>query len=362
MAKPGAVQAYPWEALETIPKGLIRVLNTLDAPTDDCPAVGRALSDLLGRDVEVVFKHFCDPGPIQASNQALHFLADDDSFGAALEVEPQLVDALITCLLRQTPGVASARVLDQAGIRGFVARLCIEGARSLRPPVGLRVVDGPADALPAPAGIKATVLFDGKPYTVSCAVARVRPNPLVAEPKRLARLGRVTLRVPLVGALCRLDRSDLMVLQEHDAIVSDDWWFDKDFSGSLALAAEGSTRAAFFEIVGERSAKLSGVRELPLAEEDLMADPDSDSAPTEVADSIAEAVLEAPVVVRIEVATVSMSAADFAELRPGSVIETDQRIGQLATLRVAGREIAQGELVTIDGELGVRIRKLTRGN
>lgn len=362
MVKAGTVQAYPWEALETIPKGLVRALNTLAPPTEDCAALGRGLSELLGREVEVLFKRFCDPRSLTESNQAFHFATEDESFSLALDVEPQLADALITGLLRQAPGVAGSRVLDQPGIRGFVARVCVEGARGLSPPVHLRVIDHPAPPPTPPTGIIATVLFDGKPYTVRCAVARLRPGAIERDPVRLARLGQVDLRVPLVGALVELARSDLMLLRENDAIVGGGWWFDAQVSGSLGLAAEGASRAAFFEITGERSAKLTGVRELPLAEDYTMADTDSDSATTEVADSVAEAVLDAPVVVRIEVATVSMRAAAFAALRPGSVIETDQRIGQLATLRVAGREIAQGELVTIDGELGVRIRKLTRGD
>ena len=71
-----------------------------------------------------------------------------------------------------------------------------------------------------------------------------------------------------------------------------------------------------------------------------------------------EAVLEAPLVVRIELGTVSLSARDWAELRPGDVLETAQAIGQNVVLRIAGREVARGELVDVEGELGVRIQAL----
>ena len=75
-------------------------------------------------------------------------------------------------------------------------------------------------------------------------------------------------------------------------------------------------------------------------------------------DTLTDAVLEAPVVVRVELGQVSMPASDWAKLRPGDVIETGQRIAEPVVLRIAGRAVARGELVDVDGELGVRIQEL----
>ena len=74
-----------------------------------------------------------------------------------------------------------------------------------------------------------------------------------------------------------------------------------------------------------------------------------------------EAVLDAPVVVRVEVGTISLTAAEWAALAPGDVIETGRRINEPVVLRVAGREVARGELVEVEGELGVRIREILSG-
>jgi flagellar motor switch/type III secretory pathway protein FliN len=71
-------------------------------------------------------------------------------------------------------------------------------------------------------------------------------------------------------------------------------------------------------------------------------------------------VLESPVVVRVEVGAVTLSAREWAELGPGDVIETGRRIADPVVLRVAGREVARGELVNLEGELGVRIREVVR--
>jgi flagellar motor switch/type III secretory pathway protein FliN len=71
--------------------------------------------------------------------------------------------------------------------------------------------------------------------------------------------------------------------------------------------------------------------------------------------------LDAPLVVRVEVGSVTLTARDWAALRPGDVLETGLRLSEPAVLRVAGREVARGELVSIDGELGVRIHEIIEG-
>ena len=74
-----------------------------------------------------------------------------------------------------------------------------------------------------------------------------------------------------------------------------------------------------------------------------------------------EVLASVPVVVRIEMGSVTLSAGDFAALRPGDIIETSNPIGEPVVLRVGGRAVAQGELVNIEGQLGVRICELFDG-
>ena len=73
------------------------------------------------------------------------------------------------------------------------------------------------------------------------------------------------------------------------------------------------------------------------------------------ADTTARVLDDAPVVVRVELGTVEMKAREWAELAPGDVIALGRKLGEPAILRVAGVEVARGELVQIDGEYGVRI-------
>ena len=62
--------------------------------------------------------------------------------------------------------------------------------------------------------------------------------------------------------------------------------------------------------------------------------------------------------VRVEVASVTLTAREWAKLGPGDVIETGVPLAEPVVLRVGGREVARGELVSVDGELGVRIREI----
>lgn len=64
---------------------------------------------------------------------------------------------------------------------------------------------------------------------------------------------------------------------------------------------------------------------------------------------------DAPVDVVVEVARIAMPLGELAALRPGEVLVTGRALGERVTLRVGERTIALGELVDVDGEIGVRI-------
>lgn len=50
---------------------------------------------------------------------------------------------------------------------------------------------------------------------------------------------------------------------------------------------------------------------------------------------------------------------DILSLAPGSVIELDRQVGEPAELLVAGRLVARGEVVVVDGNFGLRVTELT---
>jgi flagellar motor switch protein FliM len=86
-------------------------------------------------------------------------------------------------------------------------------------------------------------------------------------------------------------------------------------------------------------------------------DDDGGDAPSVEAAGLLDDVTVAMVV---EVGRVMVSAADVMGLRPGQVIELSRAPGEPVDLVVDGKKIGKGELVEIDGELGVRILSLSR--
>jgi flagellar motor switch/type III secretory pathway protein FliN len=64
---------------------------------------------------------------------------------------------------------------------------------------------------------------------------------------------------------------------------------------------------------------------------------------------------DVPVVVRVEIGAAEMRAREWAAVAAGDVIALGRRIAEPVVLRVGGVEVARGELVEIEGEVGVRI-------
>jgi flagellar motor switch protein FliM len=67
---------------------------------------------------------------------------------------------------------------------------------------------------------------------------------------------------------------------------------------------------------------------------------------------------EAPIQIRVELGRVRMTVAELAELSPGSILELRKDPEQPVSLLVEDRVVARGEIVRIEGELGVRILSL----
>jgi type III secretion protein Q len=69
----------------------------------------------------------------------------------------------------------------------------------------------------------------------------------------------------------------------------------------------------------------------------------------------------APVLLEVELATVAVPLRDLARIAPGAVLPLGlDRSGQV-TLRIGDRAVARGELVEVDGAVGVRIASLAEG-
>lgn len=73
----------------------------------------------------------------------------------------------------------------------------------------------------------------------------------------------------------------------------------------------------------------------------------------------ADALRDLHVEVTVELATQSVSLEALAAWGVGAVVEFPQRLGETVVVRAGGRVVARGELVNVEGQVGVRITALS---
>jgi flagellar motor switch protein FliM len=86
---------------------------------------------------------------------------------------------------------------------------------------------------------------------------------------------------------------------------------------------------------------------------------DDNDRPTPDATPPSDALLrELPVQITCEIGRVTLSAREVLELRPGAVVPVGRPLAGPVDLTAGGRVLARGELVDVEGEIGVRVTEL----
>jgi flagellar motor switch/type III secretory pathway protein FliN len=277
-------------------------------------------------------------------------------FTATIEVEHALAIELIARALRRAPPMLPGDLEDgdMATLGGGLAALVAAVGR------------GYADALRVRAAGSSEAIFDegrderrgwdtgtfhvtvaGSTYTARLhlpAATRAIPRPFRAE--HLARLGATPIEIPIVAATTRSSVVELSTLATGDAWMLGTAPWARTLRGDVVLAAPGAERGACAALVeGGRLVLGVGAQDLG-----------GDEMPEEGAiEPITLAVGDVPVVIRVEVGTARMTAREWASLAPGDVVGLARDLAAPVVLRVGGVEMAHGELVDIEGEMGVRI-------
>jgi flagellar motor switch/type III secretory pathway protein FliN len=174
-------------------------------------------------------------------------------------------------------------------------------------------------------------------------------------PPPLTLRGAFPVNLPLVVGVCTALPSELSKLSVGDAwSCGDGWWIDTQPAGTGVLVSPGGETGFVVDLASDGSIVVRGeTRHVPIEEASGAMD-----ETTELTDAVTDAVAHTPVVVRVELGSVSLLAREWSEIRAGDVIRTDQRVGEPVRLRIGGREVARGELVDVEGELGVKITDL----
>lgn len=361
MARP--IARFPWELLDVVPKSTVRLagrLRSLAERTLALDLVARSLEDALAGECHLVVERLstgrCAP---PGDGLTLHF--DLDGLVASLWFEGDLAAALVARVLDRAAPFASPEFRNDPSTAGAVAAIVVEVCRRC----GHRPVCVRREPPPDSDGVHVALsaLIDERPYRFRAwACATDALSSALAEPS-LEGLRDVPISLPLVASTCVAEPDDLRALVPGDVFMPGSWTARAEnrgtardenvLQGKFALAAPDSDRGVWVDSTPDGKLVLSAhIAALP-------SDPTETETPMEdVKKTLAEAVLDAPIVVRVELGAVTLSARQWSELRPGDVLETGRRLNAPAILRVAGREVARGELVNVDGELGVRIRQI----
>ena len=303
------------------------------------------------------------------------FLLRGNGIVIFLSLEPQLVALLVRRVLGQPPRIDSGAALGPATV-GAATAMVAEVARrvSRQGPLvpDLSVArDGRPSAIALGSQLAWTVDFwmrlEGTAYAGFVAVSPDVPN-VGGTPRRPTNgSSRVPITLPLLLARCVLGGDDYRSLCVGDVVVPDSdtsRWLTAVYGGAplpdevnVSLCSPGATRAL---VLSSRGGKLclAGSTEMsydvPVASKQVGG---SESNQATLEAPTADVVMDAPVVVHLELGSVTLSAQSWLELRVGDVVCSDLPVGRPVTLRVAARAVAEGELVAVDGHVGVRIQR-----
>jgi flagellar motor switch/type III secretory pathway protein FliN len=317
----------------------------------DLDAVGRALGDLAGARIELAPRSGGRPPTRE------HFSEVALELGGApigLGVSPDLATALLARVLGRSLAIERQDAGLDPALCGALSALAVEVARrTAREPVALAQSPLGEPSLV----IEVTVRVDGKPHAAYVALGKTRPGS--EPPATVDELDGVVVSLPVVIAVSLATRAELAALVPGSAWLPGAGAFvDARGVGRGVLAAPNGDGGAPVDLTADGRIVLREGR-IALAPDETSAG-HGDMAEADGDDTLTQAVLEAPVVVRVELGAVSMSASDWAKLRPGDVIETGLRVAEPVVLRIAGHAVARGELVDVDGELGVRVKELVK--
>ncbi|MDB4995809.1 MAG: Type secretion inner rane protein [Myxococcaceae bacterium] len=379
IAAGASARPFPWASLDSTTHAAIGARAALRrfAEHEEASAIVRALEAMTGTRVDVRLRRVdvttarggaerALPGAFAIAIEEPDATRTGDaeptqpSARLWVEVEPELATAIVACALRRAaPRVPVASPSPRmAGALAAVVAAALRRAQSSRPlrvlAAGLASEVWPARSEDAIVIATVTVVLGDDAFLARVATTRATLDALPSVRREdgagtanavaaLAAVGEVRLAVPVVLAMSLASREELSALAVGDA------WMPglrgrAGVAGPVLLAAASSDRGARADLGDDgRLVVRDGSEDLSMAGDNV----------------VSENAAEAPVVVRVEIGAVELPARAWAAVAPGDVVALAHRVADPVVLRANGVEVARGELVEIEGEVGVRILSLT---
>jgi len=182
--------------------------------------------------------------------------------------------------------------------------------------------------------------------------------------QRRERLRGLPVPLTIEAGYGFLSASEVVALRPEDIVILDHFGPRPVTGGPVALRLRGGVFPAFLDGAGVTIMSPFHLRAESMADDK----PDSPSAehpstntePTTQPSAPSEHLLrELPVQITCEIGRVTLTAREILELRPGAVVPVGRPLAGPVDLTAGGRVVARGELVDVEGELGVRVTEVT---
>ena len=341
------------------------------------PELPRELRDVAGLGhpmaIEGLPLERCVPGAIAASlsDPLVALVLDDGAVRGprvVIEVEPRLASIVIDRALGGE-GTASEPFVPSDVERGVLAYVAARFAAHIAPgvlrvsavitsPLALAHAVGDAGALVWPARVALGEHRGMARVWIPDALLARASSALPPSPARVASLATLRASCALSIGTATLAASELAALELGDVVVpeaSDARLEGGVLAGEARLAVIGGAWSARVEL-RTSALVIVAIEQTSSARPARLEEPMSGAE--DGTDRMLRAAGETPVALAVELARVELTVAQLASLRAGEVLTTGTMVGTQVSLRAGDRVVARGELVDVEGELGVRILEL----
>lgn len=362
MISPGSRwKPYPWHTLDRLGRDEVLALQGFRrwaASTARLERMQAILEEWAGAKVQVRVRSTrpaaVDSPIADGVTLSISTAGEGPGEGARVELEAALAAHLVARALRRPPPVVikpAAVTETVAGAAAAVVAALLRRSHAGQA-VDVRVADGSAAAGGDSVAVTLTVVVGDEAFRARVIAPRAAlpaGRPVGHWSKgRLAGLGATPLSVPVVACRATLSIAEAGALGPGDVLVLPPDVLPADGSGRVALCAPASDLGAAADLVEGRRLVLRPGREHLGMTEERMVDEGGGGA-------LIESIGDVPVVVRVEIGEATLPARDWASLAPGDVVTLGRRVGEHVLLRIGGVPVARGELVDVEGEVGVRV-------
>jgi flagellar motor switch/type III secretory pathway protein FliN len=376
---------FPWTSLDATTASELAALGDVRRWVETnvrLDAFSRALNEILGSEIRILVRRARPWTPRRGEDGGIGvLLAISDrgatATGAVLDIEPALATAIVARAIRRpVPVIVDTTRPPSPGAAGALAAILVAAARRAHADVTPRVLSaGDARTFVEDLSMRGegehaieltfTVILADDAFRARLLVLRQAAFAAPDVPWTLARLsalGGIPLTLPVVGVASRSTVADVAALAVGDVWLPGAWGLGAPINSSTAMLAGPVFLAAPASETGVRAQLVEGSRIVLSGDVERLDAVEATMVEGEGKNTWVSAVGDVPVLVRVEIGEARMTAREWASLGQGDVVTLGRRVGGQVLLRVGGVPVALGELVSVDGEVGVRIGERLTGD